>query len=323
MAIDVEPHLSSMPELPEVEVCRLALDEFFSGREITSVEISDVWAAQLDKAGIDFGSRAPMKAGDDGSQGLVGRTIERVGRRGKFYWFELASPSTYGERTISVVEGHLRMTGGWWLKPAGADWPEDERFVNGFPDRYCHARILLDDGSEAIYRDVRRFGTLKLHTEEQHDQRIAGWGIDPLHTTWRFKRFLQAVSGSRRELKSLLLDQSRVAGLGNIYVAEICHLARIDPRRTADTLDEDEWRRIFDATAPLLRESARIGGTRLTNLDDLTYIHEPQLHLDNFEVKLRVYGREGKECARRGCAGEIERAVQQNRSTFLCPTCQS
>jgi len=316
-------HLSDMPELPEVEVCRRALDEFFAGREVVAVEISDIWAAQLGKAGIDFGHRAPMKAGVDGSQGLVGRTVERVGRRGKFYWFELAPPNPSGEGTVSVVEGHLRMTGGWWLKPAGADWPQDERFANGFPDKYCHARILLDDGSEAIYRDVRRFGTLKLHTEEQHSQRLAAWGLDPLHTTWRFKRFLQAVSGSRRELKSLLLDQSRVAGLGNIYVSEICHLAGIDPRRKSDTLGEDEWRRIFDATAPLLRESARVGGTRLTELDDLTYIHEPQLHLDNFEVRLRVYGREGGRCLRRGCTGEIERAVQQNRSTFLCPTCQS
>lgn len=306
-----------MPELPEVEVMRTALDGFLSGGRITRIQLSEVWSAQLTRDGSRFAADGPKSAAADGTGGLLGRRVRGVGRHGKFYFIELEQPeSGLAPDGVACIEGHLRMTGGWWLRPPGADWPAD------FPDKHCHLTLTLDDDSQAIYRDVRRFGTLRMLTREEEVSRRASMGLDPLASNWRFKRFSKALHGTRRALKSVLLDQARIAGLGNIYACEVGHLAGLSPLRRVDELSEAESRRIFDVIGPLLRESARVGGTRLTELDDLQYIHEPQLHLDNFEVRLRVYGREGEPCLRRGCEGIIERFVQQQRSTFWCPKCQ-
>jgi formamidopyrimidine-DNA glycosylase len=306
-----------MPELPEVEVMRTALHGFLSGAVITHLRISEVWSTQLTRDGSRFAVDGPRRAEEDGTGGLIGREVRAVSRHGKYYFIELEEPQAgLAPEGTASIEGHLRMTGGWWLRPPASEWPAD------FPDKHCHLIIDLDDGSQAIYRDVRRFGTLAMRTREEEVSRRARMGLDPLANNWRFKRFLKAIDGTRRALKTVLLDQARIAGLGNIYACEVAHIGRVSPLRRTDDLSVTEARRIFDAIGPLLRESARVGGTRLTELDDLQYIHEPQLHLDNFEVRLRVYGREGEACLRRGCGGIIERFVQQQRPTFWCPSCQ-
>ena len=206
------------------------------------------------------------------------------------------------------------MTGGWWLLPKGGDWPKD------FPDKHCHLHMTFEDESKAIYRDVRRFGTLRLMNYEEYLQRLQTMGPDPLESGWNLGKLKDALIGTKRNIKSVLLDQSRISGLGNIYVCEVLHLASISPHRTADSIKLKETANLFEEIEPL-RKAVEVGGTRLTNLDDLQYIHEPKLYLDNFEVHLQVYGREGEPCLKKGCAGLIERVVQQ-RSTFYCASCQ-
>ena len=307
-----------MPELPEVEVTRNVLDRVLSGRTIVSMCISEVWSKQLQRAGNKFPITADRKCEPGGHGGIIGREIENVSRNGKYYYINLKESKEGLEPDSWItIEGHLRMTGGWWIRPKGASWPED------FPDKHCHLGLELDDGSTAIYRDVRRFGTLRLYTEEDLKSSNGVKGLDPITSTWRFKDLMKSIGSTTRSAKTTLLDQSRIAGLGNIYVCEILHLAGIDPRRRANEISTDEWKKIHSKTKPILQESIQVGGTRLTNLDSLQYIHEPQLYLDNFEVKLQVYGRVNEPCLRRGCSGTIERIVQEQRSTFYCPSCQA
>ena len=102
----------------------------------------------------------------------------------------------------------------------------------------------------------------------------------------------------------------------------VVEVAAVDPRRRAHRVTAKEWREIYEATEPMLTESASVGGTRLTSLDDLTYIHEPKLHLDNFEVELQVYGRAGESCRKSDCEGTVERFSQEQRSSFVCLSCQ-
>ncbi len=305
-----------MPELPEVEVTRIALSDFISNQKIESVIFSQVWKAQLLRDGSRFASFASEGCTEYGIGGLLGRTIESVSRIGKFYFIHLKDLKNSIPETWTVIEGHLRMTGGWWLLPKGAKWPDD------FPDKHCHLEIKFENGSQAVYRDVRRFGTLRLMTDEEFQERLETMGPDPLQEGWNMGKLKNALTGTKRNIKSVLLDQGRISGLGNIYVCEVLHLSSILPTRISEEITFKEAANLFEVIEPLLRKAVEVGGTRLTNLDDLQYIHEPQLYLDNFEVHLQVYGREGEPCLKKGCGGLIKRIVQQQRSTFFCPSCQ-
>jgi len=305
-----------MPELPEVEVTRSALSRFISNQKIVDLRFSDIWKKQLLRDGSRFASFASEHASEFGMGGLIGRTVESVSRVGKFYFIHLKDVENQIPETWTVVEGHLRMTGGWWLLPKGAEWPED------FPDKHCHLELKFENGSQAVYRDVRRFGTLKLMTDEEYYLRLESMGPDPLHDGWSMCKFKDALCSTKRNIKATLLDQSKVSGLGNIYVCEVLHLSSISPIRISNEIKFQEAANLFEVIAPLLTKAVEVGGTRLTNLDDLQYIHEPQLYLDNFEVHLQVYGREGEPCLKKGCMGVIERIVQQKRSTFYCSSCQ-
>ena len=305
-----------MPELPEVEVTRTALSRFCSNKKIVSVKFSEVWQNQLLRDGSRFASFASELSTEFGIGGLVGRVIESVSRVGKFYFIHLKNVENQIPESWSVIEGHLRMTGGWWLLPNGANWPED------FPDKHCHLHLKFEDGSKAVYRDVRRFGTLRLMTDEEYIGRLENMGPDPLADGWNLGELKDALISTKRNMKSVLLDQARISGLGNIYVCEVLHLSSISPLRPAESIKLKETADLFEVIEPLLRKAVEVGGTRLTNLDDLQYIHEPQLYLDNFEVHLQVYGREGEPCLKKGCRGIVERIVQQKRSTFYCPSCQ-
>jgi len=305
-----------VPELPEVEVTRNALSKFMSKKKISELKFSEVWKKQLLRDGSRFASFASEESSEYGIGGLVGRIIESVSRVGKFYFIHLKDVENLIPESWTVVEGHLRMTGGWWLLPNGGDWPID------FPDKHCHLEIKFEDGSQAIYRDVRRFGTLRLMTDEEYTERLQTMGPDPLYEGWNMGGLKDALTGTKRNIKAVLLDQSRISGLGNIYVCEVLHLSSISPTRISEEITFQEAANLFEVIEPLLRKAVKVGGTRLTNLDDLQYIHEPQLYLDNFEVHLQVYGREGEPCLKKGCVGVIERIVQQKRSTFYCSLCQ-
>ncbi len=271
-----------MPELPEVETIVRELQASVPGRRIEQVRVF------RDDALGDVPPR-------DFTDGLRGRTIQRVSRRGKYLLFAL-QPEYY-------LIGHLRMTG---------------KFVLSEPlsEPHVHHRVWfgLDDGRLLIFQDARCFGTLRLVARLADSVQLAGLGMDPLGRGFTVTWLAEALSHSRAPLKSWLMDQSRIAGLGNIYVAEILFAAGLSPLRPANTLDGAETARLQNATRKILRKAIRKNGTTIS---DFARVDEKR---GEFQSLLQVYGRESDPCPR--CATPIARIVQQQRSTFYCSACQ-
>jgi formamidopyrimidine-DNA glycosylase len=274
----------SMPELPEVETVRRRLAPVVEGATIERVEIGD---ARLTRP-VEPGIVADM---------LVGETVASVDRRGKYLLWRLESG-----RTLVV---HLRMTGSFRHGPSG-ELPEDA---------YRRATMTLDTGADVAYRDVRRFGTWELldpgHLRPYLDARL---GPEPLGASFSAARLGSLMFGRRAPVKAFLLDQKRLAGIGNIYADEALWRARIHPLRPAGELDPDEVARLHRAVRAALRRGVELQGSTLRD-----YV-TPDGDGGGMQHEFHVYGRLGEPCDR--CGGPIERIVVGGRGTWFCPRCQ-
>jgi formamidopyrimidine-DNA glycosylase len=273
-----------MPELPEVETIRLALEPHVVGRTFERVEILD---PRLVRPFEPLGVAAELE----------GERVAALERRGKYLVVRFDSG-----RVLLI---HLRMTGS--LRHARHGQLDD--------DPYRRAVVNLDDGSDVAYRDVRRFGTwLLLEPEEVDDYLGRRLGGEPLERTFTARRLGERLAGRRAPLKAALLDQRTVAGLGNIYVDEALWRARLHPLREAGTLDGDELRRL----AKGIRESLRAGLARQgASLRDYS---TPDGSRGRAQDRFRVYGRTGEPCPR--CGTPIDKIRVGGRGTWYCPNCQ-
>ncbi|ABZ84319.1 formamidopyrimidine-dna glycosylase [Heliomicrobium modesticaldum Ice1] len=276
-----------MPELPEVETVRRSLAGRITGLTIEKVEL------RLPK--IAFALPGTLF-----TDALRGRRIIELGRRGKYLLLHLD-----GDETLVI---HLRMTGRLiHLRPEEREEPEAA---------HTHAVFFLDDGSLLRYTDVRQFGTLTLMTREAalRQPGKGRLGPEPLGQDFSFVDFRNALVKRKTKLKPLLLDQSFLAGLGNIYADEALARARLHPDRTADSLDDEESRRLYDCIRTVLQEGIDAKGTSFRDYVD------GEGRKGEFQEKLWVYGRGGNPCRR--CGGEILREKRAGRSTHFCPRCQ-
>lgn len=273
-----------MPELPEVETVRRQLSRELSGMTITSVAI------------LRSGREAP--SGVDFEQALLGRMIEAVERRAKVIVWRLND----GNRVLV----HLKMTG---------------RLVFVAPD-YApmkHDRIIFacargEEARTLLWADVRQFGFMKIVSEEAYAVIASAYGPEPLEAS--VEMLAQRLDrGSSRSLKTALLDQSVIAGIGNIYADEICHRAGVLPTRRLASLSAEERWRLADAMQTVLRESLAQQGTSANDYVDT------RGERGGFLEFLRVYQRTGDPCS--SCGTKIERIVLAQRSTHYCPHCQS
>ena len=274
-----------MPELPEVETVRRQIAPVLEGATITRAEILD----QRLTRPVD-----PTVVAD----ALVGERIATVERRGKYLLWRLASG-----RTLVV---HLRMTGSLRHAPTG-----------GLPDdTYRRARLVLDTGAEIGYRDVRRFGTWELLDDGHLRPYLASrLGPEPLAPSFTTLRLGSLLAGRRAPVKAFLLDQRRLAGVGNIYADEALWRARIHPLRPAGELDADEVSRLHRAVRASLRRGVELQGSTLRDYAT------PDGSSGGMQREFHVYGRLGEPCDR--CGHPIERIVVGGRGTWLCPRCQS
>jgi formamidopyrimidine-DNA glycosylase len=272
-----------MPELPEVEVIRRALDPVVVGKRIERLTLREPRLNRRQK----MPQRIPAM--------VAGQTIRALRRRGKFFLFDL------GERTLVI---HLGMTGQlrWWKKP-----------VDFHPDVYTHAWMELSDDGMLSYRDIRKFGEIFLLPSDQIEATLR-LGIEPLDRRFTAQALAERLRHSRTKIKSLLLDQRKVAGVGNIYADEALFRAGIRPTRPASSLRPAEFERLRAAIRTVLMAGIRHGGSTIANFRGAN--GEPGL----FVLRHRVYHRQGKPCL--VCRTPIRRIVLGQRGTHFCPVCQ-
>jgi formamidopyrimidine-DNA glycosylase len=292
-----------MPELPEVETVRRGLAPVMERARFRTViaHRGDLrWPLPR-----DFAAR------------LTGQTVSRLGRRAKYLVAELSS----GE----VLLMHLGMSGSFRVRRGrGEQAPGEYYHRRGNHAAHDHVIFHMSSGAVISFNDPRRFGMMKLvpARELETEPLLRALGPEPLADDFNAERLARLCRGKKTSLKAALSDQRIVAGLGNIYVCEALHRARLSPRRRASTiatksgLPNERAQALVLAIKVVLAEAIAAGGSSLRDH------RQTSGALGEFQHNFRVYDREGKRCPRRGCIGMINRIVQGGRSTYYCPVCQ-
>jgi formamidopyrimidine-DNA glycosylase len=281
-----------MPELPEVETVARGLRRAILGRRIVSVTLGKT----------DF-IDDPVAL----EEHLPGRQIEAVERHGKFMLLRLSARAggdrlqTNGDAAAATLLVHLGMTG--QIAPRPADEPRE---------KHTHVCLLLDDGRELRYTDARRFGRIAYLTEAPLAEELMGFGADPLEVS--DEEFAGRIRGRRARIKALLLDQSVLRGVGNIYADESLWRAKIHPARLGAQLSKEQAKMLRRVLQEILQKAIVMRGSSISDFLDAE--GEP----GEYQRHHRAYGREGKPCYR--CKTPIRRVIVAGRSSYFCPKCQ-
>ncbi len=273
-----------MPELPEVEVIRCALEPLIRGRTFVSPV-------------LHMPSTIEYPGPEDFCASLSGRRVEKIGRKGKYLLVNL-------DRGILAV--HLRMTG-------NLIFCEGERHHE---DRFLRLSLPFSDGSALHFSDMRRFGRVWLveGEEELVLKVLKNVGPDILEEVDRDKFCRLLGERKTARLKALLLDQKFAAGLGNIYTDECLHRCGLHPNRQAGSLVRSEAEKLYAVIREVLAEGIKFGGTSIRDYRNAAGA------LGDFQSRLAVYGRRGESC--RVCGAVIEKTTTAGRGTYYCPRCQ-
>jgi formamidopyrimidine-DNA glycosylase len=290
-----------MPELPEVETVRMGLEPVLEGHTLTKV---------VTRRG-DL--RRPFPP--DFARRLTGRKVRRLGRRAKYLLADLNDGETL------VV--HLGMSGRMAVYAEGKGrelgiYAHEAAHPEAGNGKHDHVIFETNAPAKIVFSDHRRFGLMTLlETDKLNDDPLFdGLGPEPLSKDFDAAYLKDVLKAKRTPIKSALLDQRVVAGLGNIYVCEALFLARISPKRLASKVQSDKIAPLVEEIKTTLKEAIKAGGSSLRDHA------RPDGSLGEFQHRFRVYDREGKPCPGHDCKGKIKRIVQAGRSTFYCPSCQ-
>ena len=285
-----------MPELPEVETIRRDLQRVLRGKKIARVQLRK-------KKLVRGGARAFERR-------LAGQSIEAVKRRGKLLIFSLGDKKQYLLMHLKMT-GQLIYAGGQETVAGGHGYPS----VDKLPNKYSHVIFHFSDGSALYFNDMRQFGYATVVDEEEKKRIVSGYGVEPLSRLFTPARLGEILRGRQATLKSVLLDQSKIAGLGSIYVDEASWLTGLRPTRRADRLNKGEIIRLHSSIKRVLRRAIKHRGTTVNDYVDA------RGRRGDFARLLKVYGRGGQRCLR--CKkGIIERVKAGGRSASFCPNCQ-
>ncbi|AQW21944.1 DNA-formamidopyrimidine glycosylase [Lentilactobacillus curieae] len=273
-----------MPELPEVETVRRGLNELVGGSEIKTIEV--LYPKMLNNL-----------TADQFIATLSGRTIEKVDRRGKYLLIRLSGDLT--------IVSHLRMEGNYDVVPEGTT-----------PHKHTHIIFHLTDGRELRYNDTRKFGRMAVvNTGDEYT--VSGLktiGPEPTEKTLKLEYMEQIFAKSKKAVKPFLLDQSKIAGLGNIYADEVLWMSKIHPERPANSLTIAELKELRSNIILELQKAIAGHGTTVHSYSNAYG------EAGSFQNQLNVYGREGEPCLR--CGTPIVKIKLAQRGTHFCPNCQ-
>ena len=269
-----------MPELPEVETTLRAIKKF-QGQNLTNIKVHNRnlrWAVDKD---LEINSR---------NQKLI-----NLRRRAKYIIFEL-------ENTNLLL--HLGMSGSLRILKS-----ENNYFL-----KHDHIEFIFDN-EKIIYNDPRRFGSLHITKNVNNHRLISALGPEPLSKNFNGAYLLDCCKSSKANIKTLLMNQKNVVGIGNIYASESLYLSKINPQKESQKLDLEECKRIVSSSKKVLNEAIKVGGTTLKDF------YSADGSPGYFKIKLNVYGRNGQKCKK--CEEEIVKVIINQRATFYCPICQS
>ncbi len=277
-----------MPELPEVETIRRGLKKEILNRRIIKIQVNLPKLIRIPKAN-QFKAR------------LKDTMIEDIRRQGKFILFFLHT----GDRLVV----HLGMSGLLLYQ-------ENELIIPQSNKKHHHIIFYFQDGSKLIYNDVRQFGKIWLLEKNDELAEIKALGFEPLGYYFTFDEFYRMLQKSRKNIKSFLMNQKNVAGIGNIYANEILFHSGIHPLRKANSLQIDETRTVYQNIRKILSRAIALRGT--TMIDESYRDHKG--NKGQYMDDIMIYGKRGGTCPI--CGRHIEIIRIENRSTFVCPVCQ-
>ena len=273
-----------MPELPEVETVRRTLETLILGKEIEEVQVLYPKIIKKPEVYEEF------------ADALKGQCVKEIGRRGKFLILYLDD---------YALVSHLRMEGKYALHEASE-----------LIDKHTHVLFTFTDGTQLRYKDVRKFGTMHLFLkgEELNSLPLEKLGPEPLSDAFTVEYLKPILQKTSRNIKAVILDQTVVVGVGNIYVDESLFRAKIHPTRPASSLTDDEISALVAEIKATLSEAVERGGSTIRS-----YINS-QGQMGMFQLQILVYGKEGESCPR--CGSTIEKGKVAGRGTHFCPSCQ-
>lgn len=286
-----------MPELPEVETVRIQLRNAIVGKTISGVEVFHSKSVGHDERVEDA---------------LVGKTIADIDRVGKLMIF-----SFVGESDLFLL-AHLKMTGQFFVvahdEVSGGGHSMTESDIKDLPGRHTRLAFYFTNGTALYFNDMRLFGYVRRVNKTQMQQARNHFGPEPIADDFDVEWFVATLTKRSALIKAVLLDQTFVAGLGNIYVDEALWRAKVLPMRRANTLSTEEAAAVAAAANAVLTESIAVNGTTFQHFRDV------EGERGNFTQYLQVFGKQGTACSR--CGTIIQKTKTAGRGTHYCPGCQ-
>jgi len=287
-----------MPELPEIEIVKRSLFRVINKAKIIGVKINN--------------KNLRYKLTNTFSKDLIGEKILNISRRSKYLIFHFKT---------KLLLAHFGMTGKLFImKNSNKKLFKTSFYYNlNLIKKHNHIYFKLNNGLILIYNDVRRFGFFKIYNTIKLNKIIFlnKLGFEPFSKKFNIGYFKKFINKRQKNVKNLLMDQSFVSGLGNIYVNEALFMSRIQPLRTCSSLNKDEIADLISNIKKILKFSISKGGSTIRDFKNTTG------KIGNFQQFFHVYGRKNKNCSRISCAGKIKKIIISNRSSFYCEKCQN
>jgi formamidopyrimidine-DNA glycosylase len=287
-----------MPELPEVEVTRKTLLKFVENKVIKNLTINNY--------------NLRFKISSNFKKYVIGQKIIKILRRSKYILFFL--------QNNYVMISHLGMSGKFLIQNnRSKKILKTSFYYNDFSTKHNHLEFNFSKDLQMIYNDPRRFGFFILEklNELNSNKFLKKLGPEPLSKDLRKDYLIKKIKKTKRTIKTLLMDQNFISGIGNIYASEILYLAKINPNKMSYKLSSTDVDRLYLAMRKVLKRAILLGGSSIKDF----YSSEGQR--GKFQNEFKVYGRENLNCLRVGCRGSISRVVSLGRASFFCKQCQN